>query len=118
VSTNPAKRRNVGRLPRGICTQESAYQEPILRALIELGGSANKDDVLDHVKILMKDVLKDIDYERHAISPRIRWREKAEWQRKKMVKDGLLKSTSQRGIWEITEAGRLALTKELANQEI
>jgi len=36
----------------------------------------------------------------------IRWKNRALWERLVMVKDGLLKSGSPRGIWEITEKGR------------
>jgi restriction system protein len=109
ISTNPVVRRpNAGEREQD-CTPESAYQEPILRALIELGGSAHKNDVLDRVGTMMKDVLKDVDYEYHRHGRRIRWRQNAAWQRRQMVIEGSLKSDSPRGVWEITEAGRSGL---------
>ncbi|MBV9229644.1 MAG: winged helix-turn-helix domain-containing protein [Chloroflexi bacterium] len=103
------RRPNAGERERD-CTPESAYQEPILRALIEFGGSAHKNDVLDRVGTIMKDILKDIDYEYHRHGGRIRWRQNAAWQRRQMVIEGLLKSDSPRGVWEITETGRSALS--------
>src|SRR6266849_1286336 len=110
TSTDPVVRRpNAGERKRD-CTPESAYQEPILRALVELGGSAHKNDVLDRVGIIMKNILQDIDYEYHSYGGRIRWRQNAAWQRRQMVIEGLLKSDSPRRVWEITEAGRSALS--------
>ncbi len=41
-----------------------------------------------------------------AIIVGIRWRNTAQFARNTMVRKGLLKSNSARGIWEITEAGR------------
>jgi len=61
---------------------------------------------------LMKGVLIRVDYEPLASDPEmLRWRNTAQWARNSMVKEGLLKSNSPRGIWEISEAGRVALTK-------
>ncbi len=36
----------------------------------------------------------------------VRWKNTASWERYKMVQEGLLEADSQRGIWEITDAGR------------
>ena len=109
IGTNPVVRRpNAGEREQD-CTPESVYREPILRALIELGGSAHKNDVLDRVGTMLKAILKDVDYEYHHHGGRMRWRQNAAWQRRQMVIEGLLKSGSPRGIWEITEAGRSEL---------
>jgi restriction system protein len=108
----PAKRRNLGRLPRGVRTPTEAYYQPILKALNELGGSAKMDVVLERVEQSMKKVLREVDYEPLASGAEmLRWRNTAQWARDTMVKEGLLKSNSPRGIWEITEAGRMSLTK-------
>lgn len=72
------------------------------------------NDVLNGVEQLMKSVLKQIDYEPLPSQPDApRWRNTAQRERDTMVKEGLLKSTSQRGVWEITEAGRKALDKSI-----
>ena len=97
-------------------TDVSAYREPLLRALIELGGSAHKHAVFARVGAIMKNTLTGADYEEDRGYPgrhvrrgeRIRWRQNAAWQRHKMVEEGLLRSTSPKGNLEITEAGRLA----------
>lgn len=106
-----AERRNLGRLQRGMRTPESAYYQPILRVLNELGGSAKMNDVLVKVEQAMRGILKQVDYEPLTSGLDMRWRNTAQWARNSMVRDGLLKSNSPKGVWEITDAGRLALAK-------
>jgi restriction system protein len=107
------KRRNLGRLQRGLRTPEIAYYEPILEALNELGGSAEMNVVLERVEQSMREVLRQVDYESLASGTEmLRWRNTAQWARNTMVEEGLLKLDSPRGIWEITEAGRRSLGKE------
>jgi restriction system protein len=102
-----AERRNLGKLRKGMRTPTEAYYQPILQALDEMGGSGQTADVLDRVGQIMKGVLKDVDYQPLASSPdNLRWRNAAQWARNSMVQDGLLKSDSPRGVWEITDKGR------------
>lgn len=100
------ERRNIGRLRRGLRTREEAYYRPILEALETLGGSALVSQVLDLVLQKMKGVLQDVDYEPLASDPDMpRWKNTAQWARNSMVKEGLLRSNSRRGFWEISDAG-------------
>lgn len=106
------ERRNMGRLQRGLRTPEIAFRQPILKALSEMGGSARMSDVLIRVEQIMRDVLKKVDYEPLSADGVQRWSKAAQWERYSMVEEGLLKSNSRRGRWEISEAGRQALMKE------
>jgi hypothetical protein len=102
-----AERRNLGRLRKGLRTPEAAYYLPILKALIELGGSAKMQAVLDKVHKAMKPILKDVDHEPLASdSDMPRWRNSAQWARNTMRQEGLLKDDSPHGTWEITQAGK------------
>jgi len=86
---------------------DAAYVQPILQALAGLGGKGKMADVLDKVLALMKPVLKDVDFQPLASDPETpRWRNAAQWARNTMVQDGLIKSDSPRGTWEMTDAGR------------
>jgi len=112
------RRQNLGRLQRGVRTREEAYNEPILQVLTAMDGSGKVADVLDRVGKLMKPVLKDVDYEPLASDPNIpRWRNAAQWARNSMVKEGLLKNNSPRGIWEISEQGKDWLAKQGSGAE-
>lgn len=107
------KRRNLGRLQRGLRTPEIAFFQPILKALIELNGSAEMDDVLEKVEQSMKGVLRQVDFEPLASgTDMLRWRNTAKWARNTMKEEGLLKSNSPQGIWEITETGRRAFSDQ------
>ncbi|MGQ4809941.1 hypothetical protein NKDENANG_03380 [Candidatus Entotheonellaceae bacterium PAL068K] len=100
------ERRNLSRVQHGLSTPQKAYYRPILEVLEALGGSARVSEVLDHVFRQMKDILRDVDYEPVASNPKTpRWRKNAQWVRYSMVEEGLLRSNSPRGIWEISDAG-------------
>jgi hypothetical protein len=101
-------RRRRGRVSRGLRTPEHAFRRPILEALVELGGRAPVDEVLDLVGRKMEHILNNHDYSK-LHTGEIRWRNTAKWCRYKMIKEGLLKADSPRGIWEISEKGRQAL---------
>jgi restriction system protein len=100
------------RLPRGMSTPQSAYRQPILQALIEMGGSGHMSDVLARVEQLMRGKLKELDYEPLPSDGTLRWSKSAQWTRNRMAREGLLKEDSPRGIWEISEAGRQLLLRE------
>jgi hypothetical protein len=70
-------------------------------------------DVLPVVEKRMKGVLKKVDFEPLASDKEMpRWRNTAQWARNTMVKDGLLKADSPRGVWEISDAGRAWVTQQ------
>ncbi len=100
-------RRSLGRPQRGLRTPEASYYLPILRVLVRRGGSGQVADVLEEVREEMKRILRDVDFQPLASDPHNpRWRNAAQWARNSMVNEGLLKSGSPRGIWEISEKGR------------
>lgn len=110
VVTHKPRRQKVPRykkLQHGLRTPEDEFRIPILQALVDLGGSAPMNDVLDKVEKLVSDKLNSYDYQTLPSDPAIpRWRNTAQWARAAMVKEGLLSSNSPRGVWEITNIGR------------
>lgn len=106
-SEEHSERRNLGKLKRGLRTPEKAFNRPILQTLQELGGKGHMGQVLDEVLVKMKSILKDVDYEPLASGPDLpRWKNTAQWARNGMVKNGLMRNDSPRGIWEIAEKGK------------
>lgn len=68
--------------------------------------------VMEKVRQCMSDILLKVDYQPLASSPEMpRWRNTAQWARNSMVKEGLLRNDSPRGIWEISEQGLETLQK-------
>jgi hypothetical protein len=100
-------RQDFGRLQRGLRTREAAYFEPILHVLVQSGGGGRMPDVLRDVERRMQSVLGSVDYDPLASLPDVpRWWNTAQWARHSLVKMGLMKGNSARGVWEISEAGR------------
>jgi restriction system protein len=81
------------------------FRRPILEALVELGGRAPASEVLARVYQKIKDRLPEVD-RRLTDSGAPRWHKKANWCRYHLVRQGLLKADSPRGIWEISDLGR------------
>jgi restriction endonuclease Mrr len=114
VPSRPRKRKapRYQKLQHGLRTPEDEFRIPILQALVELGGIAPMNDVLDKVETLVSHKLNTYDRQTLASDPTIpRWRNTAQWARAAMVKEGLLSSKSPRGVWEITDNGRKFLEK-------
>lgn len=92
---------------RGAILQKE-YRLPILEALLEKGGKATQSEVFEIIERKMGNKFTESDLQALSTGP-LRWKIRAAWQRYIMVQDGLLRSDSPRGIWEITEKGRIYL---------
>ncbi|MDQ2907180.1 MAG: winged helix-turn-helix domain-containing protein [Chloroflexota bacterium] len=109
----PIERLIVGRIRKGLRTPEPAFFLPILQALVDLGGSAKRQEVYDLLAQSMIGILKPIDFLPLASEARqLRWQNSAQWAHNLLVKEGLLQMDSPNGIWEITEKGRTFLTEK------
>jgi hypothetical protein len=84
---------------------EKEYRVPILEALLEMGGKGTVKEIFGIVEEKMKYRFSSLDLE-ILKSGYIRWQLMTAWQRMRMVKEGLLRSDSRRGIWEITDKGK------------
>lgn len=104
-----AARRNLGRLPRGERTPEKAFVQPILRVLNEMGGRGQAGEVVERVGQVMEPDLREVDYQPLPRDGKPRWQKSAHWARRHMIGEGLLKSDSPRGRWEISDEGRARL---------
>jgi len=99
-------------LPKGLKTPPDNFRYPILEALDRLGGSGNIREVLSKVEESLSGQLNKYDYQPLPSDPNsIRWKNTASWARHNMLQEGLLAGDSQRGVWEITDAGREALVQ-------
>lgn len=87
-------------------TPVEAYWLPLLQALVELGGRARRDEVVELVGRKMEGTLTPDDHELLPSGIEVRWKNRVAWQRENMKRRGLLRDDSPQGVWEITEAGR------------
>ncbi|MBI2302433.1 MAG: winged helix-turn-helix domain-containing protein [Armatimonadetes bacterium] len=101
------------RLRPGERTPEEAYREPILRILEQLQGRGPARLVLEEVHRRMAAHLTPADLQATASNPRLpRWRIAAQRMRLEMIREGLLRADSPRGVWELTDAGRAWLAAQ------
>lgn len=107
MPTSTRKKRTTKKLQRGLRTPEEEFKIPILESLLELGGEAEMNVVLQKVYGKMKDKLNAYDLSSLLSNPhQTRWENTAQWARNTMVNEGLISSESPRGVWEITVKGR------------
>jgi Mrr N-terminal domain len=94
------------RAPKGVLLPESEYELPILTALVELGGKVPASEVLTALEPKIKNLLQPLDFEPLEGSGLVRWKNRAQFCRLKLVHRGDLVDGSPRGVWEISDQGR------------
>ena len=110
------RRTRATRPPRaktGTILHESAYELPMLGIISEHGGRAAAGEVLDELKTRLDGQLTEVDRQELA-SGDVRWRNRAQFVRLRLVEEGDMVKDSPRGIWEITEQGRRRVAADAA----
>jgi hypothetical protein len=109
---HPAKRdrAKAPRAPRGSLLRDEAYELPILQVLEAAGGRAAKNEAIDALEPILGDQLTELDRSEIA-SGEIRWRNRAQFVRLRLVQRGLMEKDSPRGVWELSRAGRTHLAE-------
>ena len=87
------------------------YRLPILTVLSEHDGRYYGKEVEKIIGRRMKSQFNDADMEVLSDGFTKRWEKMVQFQRLRMVKEGLLLSNSPRGLWEISEKGKYYLKK-------
>lgn len=85
--------------------ESSDYELPILHALVDLGGSAPRRDVIAAVGEAMASRHSAVDYEELPSGPP-RWVARVAKAGSRLVKRGWLESNAQWGHWKLSKAGR------------
>lgn len=101
------KKKAVGRarVPAGSILAEEEYEIPLLEALMDAGGSAASRDVVEAVGKKLAGRLTDVD--REALnSGGIRWENRIQFVRLKMIERGWMEKDVPRGTWAISDEGR------------
>lgn len=85
------------------------FRAPLLVTLLDLGGIAPARAVREHMNLLMARRLSEGDHARSS-SGDPRWWSAVCWVRIDLIKEGLIKGNSPRGVWEISERGKFLPT--------
>ena len=92
------------RAPTGTILPEQEYVKPLLQVLHERGGRAPAREVIEEVGHRLNDRLTTLDKE-PVSSGGVRWQNRVQFARLRLIDRGLLKRQSPRGLWELTEQG-------------
>lgn len=90
--------------PSSLLPQDE-YVGPILDAIVAAGGAAPTQTILQAVGQRLQSKFHQADRERLPTGG-IRWQNRAQWVRLRLVEEGLLSKDSPRGIWQVTDQGR------------
>lgn len=93
------------RAPHGVLLPEAKYEQPLLQTLVEAGGKAPTSEIIERVGHRLHDQLSEHDLNTLQ-SGTPRWKNRVQFARLSLIKQGYLRDDSARGTWEITEAGR------------
>ncbi len=88
------------------------YRQPILDALVTMGGEAHRAEVLAFVHDRVESRLTPDDRQAVPSGTEIRWRKNAGFERYDMTKSGLLDQAAPKGIWRLTDTGWRASGKK------
>jgi hypothetical protein len=105
------RRPQVKRAQTGTILPDEEYDIPILQILDTHGGRAPTREVLDQLGEVLGDRLTPTDHEKLG-SGDIRWRNRAQFVRLRLIDSGDMAKGSPRGLWEITDQGRDRLVAE------
>jgi len=87
-------------------TEAATFRQLIVAVLKSSGGRAKVAEVLDGVGERLKGKLLPGDLEVRQDGKTLAWRNNAQWERLRMVHDGVLRNDSANGIWELSEEHR------------
>lgn len=104
-----SRRSDLGKLESGLRTKNSDFHMPILRTLVNNGGSMQFRELLSALEDVMKDSLNEYDWQVMSDEKSIRWQNNVGWAKKRLSNAGYITTTAPKGIWEITQAGREAV---------
>ncbi len=85
----------------------------MLQIISEHGGRAAAREVIDELGTRLHGQLTEMDNEQLA-SGDVRWRNRAQFVRLRLVEQGDMVKDSPRGIWEISDQGRRRVVAEAA----
>jgi hypothetical protein len=113
--TSPRKRKRTTRkrtrAAKGTLLSEEEYELPLLQILDSRGGSAPTRDVLRELEAILDGQLTAADRETLG-SGGLRWRNRAQFVRLRLVEAGDMVGDSPRGVWQISEQGRARVRGE------
>lgn len=99
-------KRQKGRLSRSPKTEQKVLREVMVKSLRTLGGRARVIEVIKEMERQLEGKLLPGDMGWRESTGEYVWQNNAKWERFRMTQDGILRSDSPRGYWELNEGHR------------
>ncbi len=99
-SSTPKSRKKRSRLPK---TNSDTLRACIINALQKFGGRARLSNIFQDIELQLKDQFLPADLNKVQNGKQTVWKNNVQWERLRMVKEGILKNDSPNGIWELSE---------------
>jgi len=90
---------------RGNKLPQKEFRQPLLETLRDLGGKSAVKIIREKMEPKVAPRLSEADYA-PVSTGEPRWWNAVCWERHDLVREGLLKDDSERGVWELSERGR------------
>lgn len=105
---SPRPKANGGDKPKKKRSRAARTDKKILRlqitaALKKLGGKGRIKDIMEEMGAKLEGKLLPGDLEWRETSDEYVWQNNTKWERFRMIQDGLARSDSPRGVWELSE---------------
>jgi Mrr N-terminal domain len=111
VKSTRASGKKRTRAPKGSILPEGDYEVPILRALDAMGGRGPTSEVIALVEKELGPAFTAADLQTLSAGD-VRWKNRAQFVRLKLIEKGEMVSGSPRGTWEISDTGRQRVARE------
>jgi hypothetical protein len=100
----PARKKANRLKARGKALPLKQFQDPLLETLFRQGGKAYSREIRETMEQTMAPVLCDADYELVS-NGQPRWWNSTCSMRNQLIKNGILRADSERGVWELSKQG-------------
>lgn len=110
------RRKRTSAVPAGSLLPEADYVIPLLTVLAEHGGTAPARQIIETVGERLESRLSPADRETLP-SGIVRWQNRVQFVRLRLVEEGLLSKDSPRGVWALTTAGQ-ARAAEISQRQV
>ncbi len=115
-SRSARRRKKAPRAATGTMLPDVDYEVPILEILRDSGGRAPTREVIDALGERLGGRLTETDHERLS-SGDVRWRNRSQFVRLKLVEKGEMSKGSPRGVWEISRPASSAWGADVERRE-
>ncbi len=96
---------------------QKEFRDPLLEAMYELGGTASAQQATELVGLKVAARLRSGDHKLRS-DGKERWENSVHWNRNELKNEGVFKSDSERGVWELSDGGTKYVEMMIATRKL